>query len=208
MQSSEEKTLHMIARKRNKNTLRFSLLLLGYMLAHTASIHAQPSTQHSPPYPDMWQWVIPQSYEHDSIVNLYALPTGEYVLSSTWWEPMDRPFVERTTSHFACRTLFAQEQAMQEVCLALQHSGRWVEPTQKIRFRDGTTIERGGSIPPYCYGGLSPTLVIKNPQGEVIAEKGFLIIRGTPRRYETGGRCGDVEGFDEKVVALFANFLL
>src|SRR5437879_4938344 len=94
MQSNKEKTLHMMARLRNKSTLRLSLLLLGCMLAHTASVHAQSPTQHYPPYPDMWQWVIPQAYEHDSIVNLYALPTGEYVISSTWWEPLDRPLLE------------------------------------------------------------------------------------------------------------------
>ena len=198
----------MIARKRNKSILRFYLFLLGCMLAHTASIHAQPSTRHYPPYPDVWQWVIPQAYEHDSIVNLYALPTGDYVISSSWWEPVDRPRAERTTIRFACRTLFAQEQTMQEACVALERSHRGVEHTEKIQFRDGTTIERGGFIPPYCYGGLSPTLVIKNPQGEVIAEKVFLVIRDTPRRYEESGRCGDDEDFDEKIVALFANFVL
>jgi hypothetical protein len=97
---------------------------------------------------------------------------------------------------------------MQEACVALERSGRLVEHTEKVRFRDGTTIERGGFIPPYCYGGLSPTLVIKNPQGEVIAEKVLLVIRDTPRRYEESGRCADDEDFDEKVVALFANFVL
>jgi hypothetical protein len=121
---------------------------------------------------------------------------------------MDRPLLERTTSHFACQTLFAHEQTMEEACLALQRSGRWVEHTQKIQFHDGTTIQRGGFIPPYCYGGLSPTLVIKNPQGEVIAEKMFLVILDTPRRHEAGGRCADDEDFDEKVIALFANFVL
>ena len=198
----------MMARKRNKSTLRFSLLLLGCMLAHTASVHAQSPTQHYPPYPGIWQWVIPQAYEHDSIVNLYALPTGEYVISSTWWEPVDRPRAERTM-HSACRTLFAQGQTTEEACRALERSGRWVKPTEKIQFRDGTTIERGGSIHPYCYGGLSPTLVIKNPQREVIAEKVLLVIRDTPRRYEASSRCADGgEDFDEKVVALFANFVL
>ena len=197
----------MIARKRNKSILRFYLFLLGCMLAHTASIYAQPSTKHYPPYPDVWQWTIPQAYEHDSIVNLYALPTGEYVISSTRWEPMDRPRAE-WAMHSTCRTLFVQEQTTEEACRALERSGRWMEPTQKLRFHDGTTIERGGLIPPYCYGGLSPTLVIKNPQGKVIAEKMFLVILDTPRRHEAGGRCADDEDFDEKVVALFANFAL
>jgi len=162
-----------------------------------------------PPYPDVWEWVIPSGGPNESTLSVEKQKDRDvlvtYALKNPNVQPGQpgcQPGISGCVEFYGV-TFFGRERA------APSMSQRWLHGDPTMHLKNGPTLERIGlwGARRGCYGGLNATILQKDRGANVVGRKKLLCVLDPAQRYETRDDCNDGPPFVNRVDSVFADFL-
>jgi|GEM_PF-3011993 len=172
------------------------------------SAQPDPPAPKYPPYPNVWDWVVPRGTEFERAISVEKQETGEVVVTYAVKNPNVQPgqpgcqpgIVGCLSFHGV--TFFSRERA--EPPLTGLHGDR------TIHLKNGLTLERIGRLGGRaggCYDRLNAIILKKDRTGNIVQRTKLLYALDPPQRYLTRDDCYDGPPFLNRVDSVFPDFL-
>ena len=173
------------------------------MLLNSPSLCSQSEiAKKYPPYPEVWDWTLPNSRVPMVLKHLKLLDDGDVLVTYREDSPPEK------FKQYGIK-FFSRERVSDDVLHALCGNKPCEDETNVIPYKEGQVInaEGGQTRSGRCYNRLSGAITTKDKSSwKLLTSRTLLFILEKPKQWITEEHCNDGPSFDYYVDSVFPRF--